>query len=285
MRNFLGYRIPSLGRGPGWRHHAALARCGLEAIFQALGGPSSGRRAADEVLSLMQAPGALAAKERRARELRILIPLRRRLRRRLVDRARLIGKQIRPWLMKDRRVVDVGCGNGLVMHLLPRRWDVVLADVERRLSPGVRFPFVPWHPTRGHFLPVRPDVVLLLTVLHHARHPRKVIEAVSRLRPRRIVVIESVLEEPRGRARLARLLRESDFATRIWFATFADWIYNRVLQDEQLVPFNFGRVADWHTLFADAGYACVAEQSLGLDQPLVPEVHWLGVFEPRAQVP
>jgi hypothetical protein len=63
------------------------------------------------------------------------------------------------------------------------------------------------------------------------------------------------------------------------YATFVDWLYNRVFHDGVSVPYNYNTPQGWKRLLEDMGW-CVKEiVDLGMDQPIVPEHHVLFVLD------
>jgi SAM-dependent methyltransferase len=201
------------------------------------------------------------------------------LRAALDGRAKKIAQQISPYLL-GKRILDLGCGDGMVMNFVEgKEYEVKLADVSNYVDHRINYPFTLLRAPKLKDIACVFDTVLLLTVLHHSSDPEDVVEGLSSLKANRIIVIESVLEIPSSSSPLACLLAKHDFEIHLAFAIFADWFYNRVLHEDVLVPYNLGTVADWHKLFHRYGYYPILSENLGIDQPLVPEVHQLLVYE------
>jgi hypothetical protein len=201
------------------------------------------------------------------------------LRTALDDRAKKIAQQISSHLV-GKRILDLGCGDGMVMHFVEgKEYEVQLADVSNYVDHRISYPFTLLRATKLKDIACVFDTVLLLTVLHHSSMPEDVIEGLPSLEAKRIIVIESVLEKPAPTNPLACSLAKQNLEVRLAFAIFADWFYNRVLHEDVLVPYNLGTVADWHKLFDRYGYYPILSKNLGIDQPLVPEVHQLLVYE------
>jgi 2-polyprenyl-3-methyl-5-hydroxy-6-metoxy-1,4-benzoquinol methylase len=176
--------------------------------------------------------------------------------------------------------LDLGCGDGMVLAKLKHgRYEILLADQLNYVDPRVHFPFRRLR--EGGLLEIREDfdTVLLLTVLHHSTEPARIVSDLRSLNPQRVVVIESVLDPPSPHNETAMLLAAQDFKSRLAFAVFADWFYNRVLHKDIPVPYNFGCINDWNKLFAEYGFRGKIATNLGLDQSLVPEVHMLLIYE------
>ncbi|MCH8029342.1 MAG: methyltransferase domain-containing protein [Candidatus Dadabacteria bacterium] len=100
-------------------------------------------------------------------------------------------RRIERYLRKNEKIIDIGSGSGSVTLLLRESGcDVTPVDVRNltltdeagpRIYDGVRLPF-----DDGEF-----DVALMLTVLHHARDPERVLLEAKRV-ARRMVVIEDI---------------------------------------------------------------------------------------------
>ena len=105
-------------------------------------------------------------------------------------RVKVKEAQISPYLQEDQRILDIGCGNGLLCKKLRKRGlditplDVAnnsfLPDVRPIIYNGVRLPF-----NDKVF-----DTVLLITILHHSRNPEKVIDEGMRVASKLIIIEE-----------------------------------------------------------------------------------------------
>jgi len=209
----------------------------------------------------------------------------------LNERADLVANQVRAHI-RPLRVLDCGCGDGRVASRLAAGLDFTLADLVRPGCTAVEsLPFVPL--IDGEDLPFADasfDTCLLLTVLHHAEDPVRVLRNALRV-SRRVVIIESVVGAPSpdmsGRtpppqefaraSRVAALSPESQRA----FAVFTDFVYNRCIFSDVPVPYNFNTPDGWIRLIESLGSEVTVSQPLGVDQVLVPEVHHLLVANVR----
>lgn len=112
-----------------------------------------------------------------------------------LEDARAKEKQFLAFLQPTDRILDLGSGPGSICHLLRGRGftvtpmdieDVALdAGVRPTLYDGLNLPFAD-----ASF-----DVALLLTVLHHAQDPMRVLAETGRV-ARRVIVIEDVYSSP-----------------------------------------------------------------------------------------
>lgn len=197
----------------------------------------------------------------------------------LKRRASLIVEQISPFL-DGGHVVDWGCGDGLVAAGIGDRVDEVsLLDIEDHRACLSDAPLIMYDGSKApsSLKAKRVDVVLLLTVLHHAVNPGRTLGHVVECAPERILVIESVphlehaaLSDVEDLALLDRLRYE--------YCGFTDWIYNRVICEDVQITFNYLPTPAWIQMFEGAGFQLVAKEELGLDQGIVPEWHVLMEF-------
>ena len=107
------------------------------------------------------------------------------------------------------------------------------------------------------------DTTLLLTVLHHAAEPLSVLLEAKRVTRGKIIVLESIYFDENHRK----------------VNTFFDWFWNRVLHQNINTPFNFNSPKGWEEVFTENGLTVEYSIDLGVDQPTVPEHHWLYVLK------
>lgn len=199
------------------------------------------------------------------------------LRRALDERAKRIAFQITPHIVGDR-VADIGCGDGVVSLFLPAS-EFFLIDVCNYLDVRVHAPFHQYR--EGGALPItrKVDTSLLLTVLHHSLNPLQVLEETRKITTHRAIVIESVygVSDPNNASHLWKQLNP---VLQKQYATFIDWLYNRVFHDGVPVPYNFATPDKWLDIFKTTGWSVINIITLGVDQPIVPEYHVLFVIEP-----
>ncbi|MCB9683006.1 MAG: class I SAM-dependent methyltransferase [Alphaproteobacteria bacterium] len=155
---------------------------------------------------------------------------------------------VTPWLRPDDRVLDLGTGSGAVCAALRELGhDVVAVDLEDHTlrSVGVRI-------ADGTALPFPDDafdVVLLLTVLHHADDPDRMLGEAARVARRAVVVMEDVHHHPLQR----------------WWTTLADSLSTLDLAGH---PHHNRDDAGWRAAFARHGLRVAADR----------HVRTLGVF-------
>jgi Methyltransferase domain. len=200
------------------------------------------------------------------------------LRSALERRAMREAQQVLPYVTGST-LADIGCGDGLVAWKLRECVQSIwLIDVCFYVDSRVELPYVQNH--EGEALPVtKPfDTCLLLTVLHHAQDPVSLLQYTRRITRRRAVVIESIygIHASDNPSPLLCL----DYERQRKYATFLDWLYNRIFHDGVPVPYNFGTPSSWQKTFESTGWHVDAAIDLGVDQPIVPEHHFLFVLKP-----
>ncbi|MBI5392227.1 methyltransferase domain-containing protein [Candidatus Woesearchaeota archaeon] len=201
----------------------------------------------------------------------------------LTARTEITYRQIRKYLVGNS-VLDLGCGDGNIGKILASRdnLEVALADVYKHdniRNIGLFFYRIATNgiiPTNRQY-----DASLLLTVLHHANNPIKTLQEAKRVTKKdgRIIVIESVYgiqdSSPFG-----QLSQEEQRLANIFF----DHFYNRIVhyseekEHKVNVPFNFNTPEQWKSIFKLYGLEEIAYETLGIDQPIVPEYHTLHVL-------
>lgn len=179
----------------------------------------------------------------------------------LEGRARLFYNHVQEHLM-GHEIVDFGCGDGRIGIMVEHDGNnVLLYDVQDYRRNRFKGNFTTnWSDVeKRHF-----DTALALTVLHHCDTPGTEIRRVKKV-ARRIIVIESVVSREMSWAEMA----------------FVDWFYNRCFHPgtEIPVPGNYMDVDGWRDLWSQEGLRVVHEEDLGVDLPIVPEMHHLFILE------
>lgn len=185
-------------------------------------------------------------------------------------RAKIIYDEIQKYC-EGESLLDIGCSNGHISNLLKPRFNrIQLLDVVQYLPRGLQLPFIKYEEGLPLSINESYDVVLLLTVLHHATKPDELLKMAWGATKRRLLIIESVVGvshvEPPVRFALAGLSEQ----VQIGYAAFVDWFYNRVLNENVPVPYNFARPEHWETLFAKYKMNCVKTVHLGQDIDIGP---------------
>jgi SAM-dependent methyltransferase len=164
-------------------------------------------------------------------------------------RVRVLAEAVARLIPRGARVLDVGCGDGLVGSLIrARRPDIHIAGLEVKVRPDTRIPVSGFDGQRLPGPPDSVDVVLLIDVLHHARDPGGLLAEAARVAPL------IILKDHTAEGFLARpVLR------------FMDHVGNRRHCVES--PGHYWTVPQWRTAFRQAALDVVAWQR---DLPLYP---------------
>ena len=201
----------------------------------------------------------------------------RQLREGMRGRAHVISLQIEKYF-RGESLADVGCGHGLVGWSARKHFkETVLFDVSDYLDPDVTLPFVEYSESEDPPFEHPFDCALLITVLHHAYDPVKLLKSVWNHTRKRLIVIESIFGVVASNAKSP--LPGLDQATQLCYATYCDWFYNRVLNQDVCVPYNFNTPEGWRSVFSELPAIVSFEENLGVDLDIVPEHHFLFVLD------
>ncbi len=132
----------------------------------------------------------------------------------------------------NARTLDVGCGDGLLTHLIAQRRpdiDITGIDTLVRESSRVRVDrfdgrVIPYH-DRSY------DVVMFVDVLHHTDDPLELLREAARVARKSIVIKDHLLEGPLAGPTL-RLM---------------DWVGNA--PHGVVLPYNYWPLQKWHAAF------------------------------------
>jgi SAM-dependent methyltransferase len=187
-------------------------------------------------------------------------------------RAHVLGRHLADVTPRGARVLDVGCGDGLIGALVQTHG----SDLEvTGIDIGVREQtHIPVREFDGMSIPYSDDeldVVMLVDVLHHADDPQRLLGEAARV-ARRAVVLKDVT--PLGPL--------SDTTLR-----FMDWVGNA--RHGVPLPYNFWSQEQWRRAFAELNLS-VAELRRRLGIYPAPwnllfekRMHFIARLEPRAR--
>lgn len=151
-------------------------------------------------------------------------------------RTRILSERLAGLLPDQAKVLDVGCGNGLIDSLIAEhRPDVTITGVDLIVRPETHIPVTPFDGKRIPFDDGAFDVVMFVDVLHHTEDP------------------EILLAEARRVAKLAVVLKDH---TRDGFLAgptlrFMDWVGNA--PHGIPLPYNYWPERRWRDAFAGLG--------------------------------
>jgi 2-polyprenyl-3-methyl-5-hydroxy-6-metoxy-1,4-benzoquinol methylase len=177
--------------------------------------------------------------------------------------------------IKGPRVLDYGCGNGVIGELVAEEGhEVTLGDVYRNSS---SLPFL--NLNKENDLEDMFDTVMLLTVLHHCENPILTLKHAIRLvKPGGTIIINESIYGVRDNSMFGKLSFDQQWKT----AAFIDHFANRILYDpkEKInIPYNFQTRENWFKTFKEHGLKETDFKSLGIDLPVFPEFHETYILE------
>jgi ubiquinone/menaquinone biosynthesis C-methylase UbiE len=140
---------------------------------------------------------------------------------------------------EEASVLDVGCGDGLIDHLIQsERPDVKIEGIDVMVRPGTHIPVAAFD---GRVIPHAAqsfDIVMFVDVLHHMNDPMILLREAVRV-ARRAVIIKDHL----GDTRLDR-----------WILRGMDWVGNAC--HGVVLPYNYWPSKQWEKSFAELGMTC-----------------------------
>ena len=151
-------------------------------------------------------------------------------------RVRVLSEELAPLLPPNSRVLDVGCGDGLISRIIMnQRPDVEIRGIDVLIRPKTHIPVEPFN---GETIPQGDasfDAVLFVDVLHHTGDPKAVLGEAARV-ARQFVLIKD--------HNLDGLLAGSTLR-------FMDWVGNA--RHGVRLPYNFWPARRWTETFASLG--------------------------------
>lgn len=94
------------------------------------------------------------------------------------------------FIKKGSRILDLGCGSGIVGHIFKNHFSVQVLGADIKDLRVKKIPFVLYDGKRLPFLDNEFDVVFIGYVLHHCGNPKKTIAEAKRVSKNRIIVFE-----------------------------------------------------------------------------------------------
>jgi SAM-dependent methyltransferase len=154
----------------------------------------------------------------------------------LSRRVNHLAKSISQLLPEVATVVDLGCGDGKIGHLItihnPR---IALEGYDILIRPEA---VIPVHSFDGLHLPLEEssvDVVIIVDVLHHTEAPMVLLSEAYRVARESIIIKDHRLDRP-----CAELILR-----------FMDWVGNR--PHDVVSPYNYWPEARWRTAWSEIG--------------------------------
>ncbi len=151
-------------------------------------------------------------------------------------RTQVLSDRIADLLPEAAKVLDVGCGDGLIDHLIgQRRPDLAITGVDLIVRPRTQIPVTAFDGTHIPFEDGSFDIVMFVDVLHHTDDP------------------ETLLREARRVARQGVVLKDHTRDGLLAGPTlrFMDWVGNA--PHGIPLPYNYWPERRWHEAFKRIG--------------------------------
>lgn len=175
-----------------------------------------------------------------------------------LNRANLYASQIGP-MVQQSNLLDIGSGNGLIGSMLETKFNcsVVYCDTINYLRINTN-KFIAIDDRHLPFRNNSFENVIMVTVLHHTRHWKTLLNEAARIASKRIVIKESVIGVPQKKnsieeSELNKLFLGLSTNEQLEYTRFFDWFYNRVLETGVEVPFLFQTPNYWIQIFRELG--------------------------------
>ncbi len=193
-------------------------------------------------------------------------------------------KYIVPEIPEAEKVVDVGCGTGVLLRLLSVNTQfkkLIGIDLnpypewELFVTERITFKIVEEIKFKSFLAVERPNIIVLTWTLHHMpfeEQKRYLKYIYSNMEKDSVVVVledaySSKMAPETGKDKHEAFM-EFNKNDRIKLVSFYDWVANRILARRKLVPmpFSFRALEEWEQLFAQNGFETVNKKYIGFPE-------------------
>jgi SAM-dependent methyltransferase len=151
-------------------------------------------------------------------------------------RVRILSDWFAQLAPRGVRVLDVGCGDGLIAALMgSKRPDIELVGVDVLPREHSHIPVQMFDGTRIPFADRSFDLVLFSDVLHHTKDPRILLQEAQRVASKHVLIKDHYREGVLANARLR----------------FMDWVGNA--RFGVALPYNYWTERQWHAAWRELG--------------------------------
>lgn len=147
-----------------------------------------------------------------------------------VYRAKLIAKTYRTWLEKDMKVLDVGCGTGIVGNVLSKNFGfkIIGCDIDRYLLTDITYQKM----KRSDKIPFKNasfDTAMFNDVLHHTNYKNQ-----------ENLILEAI--------RVANKVTVFELKT-TYIGKFLDYMLNKIHNPKMKIPYTYRSEEGWEEMF------------------------------------
>jgi len=104
-------------------------------------------------------------------------------------------KEIKPFIFSNAKVLDLGCGSGIITKQIQKDLNVNIKGIDIVDMRVVDIPFEKYNGKDLSFLEDNSfDVVLISYVLHHTENPKEILKQVKRITKKYIIIYEDLYE-------------------------------------------------------------------------------------------
>jgi ubiquinone/menaquinone biosynthesis C-methylase UbiE len=152
-----------------------------------------------------------------------------------VYRSKLIAKTFESWLSKDKRVLDVGCGTGIVSFQLKKQFNIKVTGCDIDKYTLVNIPYKQMNSIDNIPFPKHSfDTSLFIDVLHHMNYQNQ----------------EKLLFEA---SRVSTVILIFELKPTV-IGKICDYIINKLHNPRMGIPFTYRTPEEWQNLFKKMGF-------------------------------